>query len=79
VVALNATDGSTAWTASASPSDATAGVAATLGVRAGTVFYLDGAGSPSEGTARVVARAASSGKVVWQSAAGDFDTWPSRA
>jgi len=75
VVALNARDGSTAWTAPASASDVTAGVPAMLAVRAGTVFYLQT--SPGAfGTARVVARAATSGKLVWQSPAGRFVTWP---
>jgi hypothetical protein len=76
VVALNATDGSTAWTASASPSAVTAGVAAELAVRAGSVFYLQGVGSPGAGLARVVARSAASGKLIWQTAPGTFETWP---
>jgi putative pyrroloquinoline-quinone binding quinoprotein len=76
VVALDATDGSTAWVAPASPSDVTAGVPAFLAVRTGTVFYLQGFGSPGGGLARVVARDAASGNVVWQSAVGTFDTWP---
>lgn len=75
VVALNARDGSTAWTAPASASAVTAGVAAALAVRAGMVFYLQP--SPgSLGTARVAARAVSSGRIVWQSPAGTFVTWP---
>jgi len=76
VVALNADDGSTAWVAPASPSDVTPGVVATLAVRAGTVFYLETYGTPTYGRARVVARDAASGNVVWQSAVGSFETWP---
>jgi outer membrane protein assembly factor BamB len=75
VVALDPRDGSTAWTAPASASHVTAGVPAMLAVRAGTVFYLQP--SPgAAGAARVAARAAASGKLLWQSPAGAFVTWP---
>lgn len=76
VVALNANNGSTAWVAPASPSEVTPGVAAGLAVRAATVFYLENFGTPTYGRARLVARDAASGNVVWQSAVGSFETWP---
>src|SRR5262249_17312504 len=41
VLALNASDGTTAWVAPASPGDVTPGVPVELAVRAGTVFYLE--------------------------------------
>lgn len=75
VVALDARDGSTAWTAPASASHVTPGVPAELAVAGGMVFYL--AASPgAAGAARVVARAAASGKIVWRSMPGLYSTWP---
>lgn len=76
VVALDARNGSTVWTAPASPSDVTAGVPASLAVRGRLVFYLEGTGSPANGAARVVARNAASGRVVWRSDQGRFRSWP---
>ncbi len=75
VVALNARDGSTAWTAPAAPSNVTPGVAAELAVRGDTVFYLAAApGVP--GAARVAARDVGSGRLLWQSTVGEFSDWP---
>jgi outer membrane protein assembly factor BamB len=74
VVALNARDGGTVWTAAASPSDVTPGVAAVLAVGGGMVFYLAPLGV--SGTAEVAAREAASGVVVWRSEPGTFFTWP---
>ncbi|HKD94733.1 MAG TPA: PQQ-binding-like beta-propeller repeat protein [Gaiellaceae bacterium] len=76
VLALNASDGTTAWVAPASPGDVTPGVPVELAVRAGTVFYLEPYGTPTYGRARVAARDAASGNIVWQSAVGSFETWP---
>jgi hypothetical protein len=77
VIALNARDGSTAWSAPASPSELTAGEAVELAVRAGTVFYLQGVkGQSATGAAQVVARSGASGAVLWRSAVGFFATIP---
>lgn len=74
-VALDARDGSTAWTAAATPSDVTAGVPAELAVRGDLVFYL-APGTGPLGAARVVARNAASGRIVWRGPLGAFFTWP---
>jgi outer membrane protein assembly factor BamB len=76
VVALDAGTGSTAWAAPASPSAVTAGVPAELAVRGTTVFYLEGVGAPGNGAARVVAKDAASGNVLWRSNGGRFFSWP---
>ncbi len=75
VVALNARDGSTAWTAVASPSSVTAGQPAMLAVRGLAVFYL-GRAAGFVGAAQLVARNAASGSIVWRTPAGSFWSWP---
>ena len=75
VVALNALDGRTAWTAAATPSGSTAGVAASLAIHGDLVFYLGRAGAFT-GAAQVVARDVRSGSVVWQTPVGGFSSWP---
>ena len=76
VLALEASNGSTAWVAPASPSYLTPGVPAVLAVRDGLVFYLEGVGPASIGGARLVARNVATGKVVWKGPDGTFNSWP---
>ena len=77
VIALNARNGATAWSALASPSRVTAGQPVELAVRNGVVFYLEAAPKPyGLATAEVVARAAATDTVLWRSAVGEFTTVP---
>ena len=75
VVALNARDGSTAWVAAASPSDVTAGVPATLAVRARALFFLQPVAGRL-GVARLVGRDVVSGRILWRSSLRTFASWP---
>ncbi len=75
VVALDSRDGSTAWTAAASPSSVTAGQPAVLAVNPVAVFYL-GRAAGFVGAAQLVARNAASGGVVWRTPTGTFLSWP---
>jgi PQQ-like domain len=75
VVALDARTGSTVWSAKASPSGDAPGEAPVLAVVGRRVVFFAPAGTP--GFARLVARDARTGRVLWRSGRGAFTAWPS--
>jgi PQQ-like domain len=75
VAALDARSGSTAWSSKASPSGNAPGEPPVLAVVGRRVFFFLPTGSP--GFARLVARDARTGRLVWRSGRGAFTAWPS--
>ena len=73
LIAVDPGTGRTAWSRPASPSEVTPGEAPSLTVVGDTVIYL---GRGFATNAAVTAVDARTGAIVWQTAEGDFTTWP---
>jgi outer membrane protein assembly factor BamB len=75
IVALDARTGSTAWSSKASPSGNARGTAPGLAVVGKRVVFFAPTADP--GIARLVARDARTGRVLWRGRPGAFTAWPS--
>jgi outer membrane protein assembly factor BamB len=75
VAALDERTGSTIWSSKASPAENAPGQPPLLAVVGSRVVFFAPTGSPE--LARLVARDAGTGRVLWRSAPREFSAWPS--